>query len=364
MNSRRLLPQLVLWLFPVIVVAMAVLLLWGLYTVTIGSGGRGFGTLGRILVAPLLVAVVLGFREARRFRAEPAEGIEVTAAQHPALWAEVQQLAQLAQTAPPSRIVIVPEVNAAVTEADGRRELMIGLPLLATFSRGELRSVLAHELGHFAGADILANPITAALLASGAADVQLSWTGSARLTGRDGGYLEVNPLVEQAIAAGSSAWLRSWLAGQGVDVTTSYAVADVPQWLAAVSQMTGPWQGRRDVHLWSTGILALPPLDKATISENKSQLSDKHQHPRLYAAAAAGLAAGRQQPDALWWDAARITGGSIDGRMKIRMRFDLADAPPLELKATLETAPVDSAEDVGTAFAYLIAPKAPVTPPG
>lgn len=617
MRQRRLLPHLVLWLFPVATVLLAVAALLGIVAFSNGVlGGRGFGTLGRILVVPLLVALFLGIREARRFKAEPAEGIEITPAQHPQLWAEVRQLAQVAQTEPPGRIVIVPEVNAAVTEAAGHRELMIGLPLLATFSRGQLRSVLAHELGHFAGgdtaasaaiarrvvllyqvraraswlwrwfftayarlyamaagpaareaelqadelslrvsgaptaisalrmllrtglawdvvmesylplfalaerraplgeavwqvnranadqlepavdallaqeranasdthpplreriaqfeaagsaggpaeppdaglpavdlltggagwlsmaegellaenhtlvswdevvkrgmrqataatadrlgawirtqrrgdgglesvlgliddpseggvvarlaqgkgpqalaevADLLADPIVSAMLTAGAADVQLSWTGAARFVQRDGTELQLAPRIEQAIVAGTSAPLRSWLAGLGVDTTASQVAAEVPQWLAAVSQMTGPWEGRRDVHLWSTGVLALPPLDKATIKENKQQISEKHQHPRLYAAAAEGLEAGRRLPGALWWDATRIVGGGAEGRMKMRLRFELVDAAPLEIAATLESAPVDSAEKVGAAVAYLAAPKVSAT---
>lgn len=606
-------------MFPVIVIGVAVLLLWGLYLATIGSGGRGFGSLGRILVAPLVVALVLGFREARRYRPEPAEGIDLAAAQHPELWGEVNRLAQLAQTAPPDRIVIVPEANAAVAEVAGRRELMIGLPLLATFTRGELRSVLAHELGHFAGGDtaasaaiarrvellyqvrkkaswlwrwfftlyahlyavaagpasreaelradelslqaagaataasalrnlvqtslawdvlvddyvplftqagcraslgegvwhltqanaagldqavstvlaqapaarsdthpplreriahfeaaartapslpspdaaqpavtllgggagwltaaegellaenlplatwpevvrrgaqqsiassadrlgawirtqgrgdgglasalaliddhsgggvvarladgtgaaavseaagVLADQVITALLAAGAADFRLSWTGEAQLVDRSGSSLEVIPRIEQAILAGSSTPLRDWLAGLGVNVHASYAAASVPQWLAAASQLTGPWEGRRDVHFWSTGVLALPPLDKATIKENKQQISEKHQHPRLYGAAAEGLAAGRAKPDALWWDASWIVGGDVSGTMKLRIRFDLIGRPPLELAATLESALVDSPESVGSAVVYLAAPKAPVSPPG
>ncbi|NHB83662.1 M48 family metalloprotease [Tessaracoccus sp. HDW20] len=63
------------------------------------------------------------------------------------------ELAALAETAPPDRIVIVAEVNASVAEVAGRRELEIGLPLLAAMTRGELRAVIAHELGHFAGGD-------------------------------------------------------------------------------------------------------------------------------------------------------------------------------------------------------------------
>jgi hypothetical protein len=50
----------------------------------------------------------------------------------------------------PDRVVTLPMVNAFVTTASGHREVMIGYPLLAGLSRGQLRSVLAHEMGHLA----------------------------------------------------------------------------------------------------------------------------------------------------------------------------------------------------------------------
>jgi hypothetical protein len=53
----------------------------------------------------------------------------------------------------------VPDVNAAVSEKTrlmgligGRRTMQIGMPLLQAFTVAQLRSVLAHELGHFSGA--------------------------------------------------------------------------------------------------------------------------------------------------------------------------------------------------------------------
>lgn len=70
--------------------------------------------------------------------------------------------------------------------------------------------------------DVLADPVIAAMLATGAADVQLSWTGAARFVERGGAELQVAPRIEQAIAAGTSAPLRAWLAGLGVDTATSH----------------------------------------------------------------------------------------------------------------------------------------------
>lgn len=615
MKQNRLAPVLVLWLFPVVAVA----LLAGVVLGIVAIGAQFFdGVATRVLIqwvaVPLAAALALGAWAALRHKPESAEGVEVTPTEHPALWGEVNQLAVNAQTEPPARIVIVPEVNAFVAEVGGRRELAIGLPLLASFTTGQLRSVLAHELGHFAGGDtsdaardlrriaflehvraragilwrwffegyvrlyalaagpssraaelraddlsVLAagpgtaaesfrallradlawehtfenyvplfelagcraplgealrqvidanrselevavdtivanqrpsatdshpplreriarvaapvragasdtasadadhpatnlltggaawldaaegqllaqnrplatwdevitagirssadaaadqlgaslrslklgdggldsvlrliedpaeggivrrvggdgpdaredtiatvwNPIVSALLSVGAARVQPSWSGPADVVACNGSSLELDQRIGAAIDNRDSAALRGWLAETGVDVASARVASGggVERWLSAASQMTGPWDGRRDVHLWTTGILALPQLDKATVKENKDQFSDEHQHPRLYQAAAEGCEAGKSLPGSLWWDADRITGGDVTGRVKMKLRFDLSDGTALKLAATLETATVDSPEDVGAALLYLTAPK-------
>lgn len=612
---NRLAPVLVLWLFPVVAVALLVGVVLGI--VAIGAQLLD-GVATRVLIQwfalPLAAALAFGAWAAMRHKPEPAEGIEVTPTEHPALWDEVNQLAVNAQTEPPARIVIVPEVNAGVAEVGGRRELAIGLPLVATFTTGQLRSVLAHELGHFAGGDtsdaardlrrlaflehvraragilwrwffegyvrlyalaagpssraaelraddlsVLAagpgvaadsfrallradlawehtfdnyvplfelarcraslgeaarrvidanrseldeavdnivasqrpsatdshppfreriarlaalapagasdpagadadrpatdlltggaawlaaaegqllaqdrplatwdevitagvrsgvdaaadqlgaslrslklgdggldnvlrliedpaeggivrrvggadpdaredtiatvwNPIVSALLSVGAARVQPSWSGPAEVVACDGSSLELDERIGTAIDNRDSAALRGWLAERGVDVASARVASGggVERWLSAASHMTGPWDGRRDVHLWTTGILALPRLDKATVKENRDQFSEEHQHPRLYQAAAEGLLAGRSLPGSLWWDADRITGGDVTGRLRLKLRFDLDDGTALKLASTLETATVESPEDVGAAVQYLTAPR-------
>lgn len=602
--DRRLAPNLVLWLFPVAVVVVLAGVIAALVAVSNAFfGGGGIWEMVQIVAIPLVIALVVGARLAAAYKVEPAEGVEVSPAEHPQLWAEITELAALAQTAPPSRIVIVPEVNASVTEAAGQRELEIGLPLLATLTRGELRSVLAHELGHFAGGDtaeaakalrrlvlldhvreeagllwrwffaaylhlyavaagpaarraelradqlsvlaagprtsaeamralvradltwqvldedyltlfelagrrapvreamhlfmdanadelapaveralaeekqrasdthpplreriahfedaarsgatepasasdpaapahqlltggaawldaaegelaiqqwpqaswdevivrgmrqqvdaeaeqtsararseglgdgglhallglidkpldglepddmgeVLFAPVLSAMLAAGAARVVPSWSAEARFTGSDGSDLDIENRIASAVRSRDSGQLRAWLTELGVDVATARASTDVPQWLAAGSHLTGPWEGRRDVHLWTTGVLALPPLDKATIKKNKEQISDKHQHPRLYYARAEGIEAARRDPGTLWWDAAGIASAQITGQLKLRVTFGLTDGSALAIAGTVETALVDSAEAFGEAVGYLGAPKA------
>lgn len=618
MKLHRAVPSLVLWLFPMIVAAVLTGVVLGIVDVGahLWDGDATWG-LVRWVAVPLAVALVLSVVAAIRYTAEPAEGIELTATEHPALWAELDQLAANAQTSPPARIVVVAEVNASVAEVAGHRELEIGLPLLATFTVGQLRSVLAHELGHFAGGDTanaardlrrlvllqeaqgragllwrwffvayawvyavavgpsaraaerraddlsilaagpqaaaealqallraelaweitfenyvplfemaghraplgeavrrvmssnraaleestkeiiaaqratitdshpplreriarfeaaaaagagvgagivgtdadrpatdlldsgaswldvaegelltrdrplsswdevitagvrggalaraddmgasiralklgdggldnlltlvadpaeggfvkrfggdapdarqdaieaLRSPVVVALLAAGAARIQPSWSGTSEVVAHDGSPLRLDERIGVAIDERNAAGLRDWLTGCGVDVAEARVPSGggIERWLAAASHMTGPWEGRRDVHLWSTGILALPKLDKATVRANKEEYSDEHQHPRLYQAAEEGVEAGKLLPGSLWWDAATISGGDVTGLAKIKLRFDLADAEPLRLVSTLETATVESPEGLGAAVQYLTAPK-------
>lgn len=77
----------------------------------------------------------------------------------PALFALVEDLAFKAATPPPVEIYFSPDANLAVLETGGflgigsRRVMIVGVPLLASWTLGELRAGIAHELGHFAGGD-------------------------------------------------------------------------------------------------------------------------------------------------------------------------------------------------------------------
>ncbi|MET8233946.1 M48 family metallopeptidase [Micromonospora sp. NPDC005298] len=113
------------------------------------------------LLLPLVVAlgaVAAGMWRAIRTKNEPAPGLIVTEREAPNLWATVRELADGVGTRAPDEIRLVPEVNAAVAEQSrflgligGRRTLYVGLPLLQAMRMDQLRSVLAHELGHYSG---------------------------------------------------------------------------------------------------------------------------------------------------------------------------------------------------------------------
>ncbi|MEV6814172.1 M48 family metallopeptidase [Micromonospora sp. NPDC051296] len=113
------------------------------------------------LLLPLIVAlgaVAVGLWKAIRTKHEPAPGLVLDEREAPQLWATVRELATAVGTRAPDEIRLVPEVNAAVSEQSrllgligGRRTLYVGLPLLQGLRVDQLRSVLAHELGHYSG---------------------------------------------------------------------------------------------------------------------------------------------------------------------------------------------------------------------
>ncbi|MEV8509294.1 M48 family metallopeptidase [Actinoplanes sp. NPDC051475] len=110
---------------------------------------------------PLLLAVgatAVGLWRAIRTQPEPMHGLVVTPQAAPELWQTVHALASEVGTRSPDEIRLVPEVNAAVGEdtkllglIGGRRRLYLGMPLVQTLSVDQLRSVVAHELGHYSG---------------------------------------------------------------------------------------------------------------------------------------------------------------------------------------------------------------------
>ena len=141
-----------------------------------------------LLVITVLVVVALarGVVAAVRRPSDPPEEVEVSEAEEPELFDEVRHLAGVAGTRPPDRIVVVHEVNAYVHEFGpllgllrGRRTLGIGTPLLDGLDISQLRSVLAHELGHLAGGDTRLAPIvyrTDQVLVRLVDSLQGSWT--------------------------------------------------------------------------------------------------------------------------------------------------------------------------------------------
>ncbi|MGY1584412.1 M48 family metallopeptidase [Streptomyces sp. MN13] len=106
--------------------------------------------------ALVAIPIVQGMFALRTPKDEPVPGLPVTPEQEPALWAAVRELAEQTGTRAPDEIVLTGDVNAAVAEdtrllglLPGRRRMYIGLPLMTGLSEPQLRSVIAHEFGHY-----------------------------------------------------------------------------------------------------------------------------------------------------------------------------------------------------------------------
>ncbi|WP_435736753.1 M48 family metalloprotease [Cellulosimicrobium sp. PMB13] len=161
--------------------ALSVLLLVGFYVLALGAvvglgaatvwafsehAGAGAAKLGFFTVAVAVGLVVALWRVARAEKHDP-DGTLLAEADAPELWATVRELAQVAQTRAPDEIRLVADVNAAVSEdtrflglVGGTRRLFLGVPLLQGLSAAQLRSVLAHELGHYSRSHTRLGPLT------------------------------------------------------------------------------------------------------------------------------------------------------------------------------------------------------------
>lgn len=122
---------------------------------------RGSSTIvGIVLVVGLfVVAGVVSwalFPKTQRFK---PPGPELKREPNPALFKEIDRVAARCGVKGPRHVYLSPNVNAFVADVGGvlgigtTRVLGLGLPLLHCLTRAELRAVLAHEFGHYAGGD-------------------------------------------------------------------------------------------------------------------------------------------------------------------------------------------------------------------
>ena len=108
------------------------------------------------LVVPVVFAVLYGVFGRSRDGEPP--GVLLTEQAQPRLWAVARELADLAETRCADEIRLVADANAAVSDSGswlglraGTRRLYLGVPLLHGLDEAQLRSVLAHEFGHYGG---------------------------------------------------------------------------------------------------------------------------------------------------------------------------------------------------------------------
>ena len=149
LRARGLAALALLLLFPVVVLLFVVgLVQAGIWLTLRSVSGAAIPFMISVLIVVALTRAVWNALRSRR--PKPLPGPELTAVEHPALWAELEELATAMNQPLPDRVVVHPTVNAFVTTASRRREVMIGYPLLASLTRPQLRAVLAHEMGHLA----------------------------------------------------------------------------------------------------------------------------------------------------------------------------------------------------------------------
>ncbi|MCH0541807.1 M48 family metallopeptidase [Streptomyces sp. MUM 203J] len=120
-----------------------------------------------IVAAVLAVPVVRGMLMLRTPKDDSPQGVPVTEQQEPRLWRTVRDLADQVGTRAPDEIRLTADMNAAVSEdarllglLGGTRRLYLGLPLMTGLTEAQLRSVLAHEMGHYGNSDTRLSAIT------------------------------------------------------------------------------------------------------------------------------------------------------------------------------------------------------------
>jgi len=204
----------------------------------------------------------------------------------------------------------------------------------------------------------LATILTAALIEAGQAHFVSDWTDVLLLKDSRGGPLDPDELARKAITEPSAAKsLRAWLTEHHVNLDGPVGRQDRshPDWLAAVSHVTGPWgKDRYDVHVWTTGLLAMP-IDRATLKADKAAYTTSHQRDRLMQEARDGTESGRALPGAVWIDRADIVGGEMSsGLVRMTIRMKLASGAVQQLRSAVESELVDGPEAVGSAFGYLL----------
>ena len=123
-----------------------------------GTAALG-GKLG--LVAGLVAVAVLRAAFVVERRGDDAQdGVLVSRQEEPELWALIDEVSAELGVSAPDDLRLVEDANAFVHQdtrllglVGGRRHMGIGLPLLHVLTVDQLRGVVGHELGHYAGGD-------------------------------------------------------------------------------------------------------------------------------------------------------------------------------------------------------------------
>ena len=168
-----------------------VFLMTFLTVLLVAVGQATFGSRGAVMA--LVIAVVLNFFTyffSDRMVLATTGARLVSEEEAPELYAVVRSLATRANVTMP-RVAIIPEEapNAFATGRDPQHAVVAATEgILKILDRDELEAVLAHELGHVTGRDILLGAIAATLAGALTHLAQMAmWTGGGRRDDREGG---------------------------------------------------------------------------------------------------------------------------------------------------------------------------------
>lgn len=140
------------YIFGILLLALGLFGLCLYITIAAASGG---------LLKVLFVLGIFVFIVVRSLwvKISPPDGVILSRADAPELYKEVDAIADRLKAPRPDDIRIDYQLNAAASQTPRlgvfgwyRNTLLLGMPLLMSLSKDEMRAVIAHEFGHFSGA--------------------------------------------------------------------------------------------------------------------------------------------------------------------------------------------------------------------
>jgi len=139
-----------------LILGLLIFLVAALVLTAVGAIRTGEAALLKLAV-PLLVFIGV-LVDALNVEIRPPKGIVLGRNEAPALWAEIDRVRRAMRAPALHQVLIDGELNASVMQVPRlgvvgfyRTYLTIGLPLTASLTPDEFRSILAHELGHVSG---------------------------------------------------------------------------------------------------------------------------------------------------------------------------------------------------------------------
>ena len=125
-----------------------------------------WGMIGAFLISGYCIKVVIG-PLMKIFKKSKVPGTEIKRKDHPELFKMIDEIVTEANCRSPKHVYVYNECNAYVNHRSfwghlfgARKNLTIGLPLLYTLNKTELKAILSHEFGHFTQKSLSTNYIT------------------------------------------------------------------------------------------------------------------------------------------------------------------------------------------------------------